>query len=768
MKAQHIVKVKAPRSGSERLELVLDPNWNVTPDTRDEVVEEDDFPYPELTQSSSRHSYHSESTAETDNRSFSRVSRTYSLESDGSFSRTDFESDAYNEMERRGVVCADDMGSIDEEDEMNYKDVEQENYEQEVVEDVNEYYADGADVQAAVENTASSSYSYEEENMQYRINDGACVIKDVDSPDSYDEDPDEQLMSSAMSGTFDDEDQALQQACSPESDVYDEVYEETLRPETPVNKSFRRGVSFDEETLSKQESTRSQERSKTPIRRMPSEDTSVASVGYRVVQTVKQHNLPPVQTQMTPVHLKMRAASPSILREPKYASNASVSSPTEEKENTPRHSKQVQAPAPILSPRVTARKSINDSNRSGSSGQDSVTSPTDSVHSHSSNSAVRRTRSQMNNQPLLTKQQQRRQQLQQQRERLQQQIEEEKRERLRQQQEEEEEEERLRQEEEELELLRQRLEEQRKLELEQEQYREPLQSIDPAEDDVDRNPWSQTKNTIPKLLRSPSGLSRFSEGMRSNRSTAALDGFAIELPKKPKLPWFKSKKQSTNINKTTNEIVMPKSKTKLMKKFFGMKKKGIPVEIGHDDSENAARHPLSTQDLDPEHDEAPLPSILTSHRPMRVHTAAKDWEEESFDRSTISHSSQQSIRSHNSRHSMGSSRSNNFNHARPRPKSPHQQTKLNAHENRNSNPWAGNATNAKTDTSSKIVIHETANANGSIPTNNTTDGAYNLDGAGMPSFKWWTWSQPDETGQQQQDSRYCAMMCVFPPAAADE
>ena len=760
MTGQHIVKVKAPRSGSERLELVLDPNWNVTPDTRDEV-EEDDFPYPELTQSSSRHSYHSESTAETDNRSFSRVSRTYSLESDGSLSRTDFESDAYKEMERRGVVYADGMGSIDEEDEMNYKDVEEENREQEVVEDVdeNEYYTDDADVQAAVGSTASNSYSYEDDDMQYHVNDDACVIKDVGSPDSYDESPEEQLMLSATSGTFD------------ESDVYDEVYEDQSRAETPANKSFRRGVSFDEESLSKQESTRNQERSKTPIRRMPSEDTSVASVGYRVVQTVKQHNLPSVQTNITPVHLKARAASPSILREPKYASNASVSSPPGEQENTPRHSKQMQAPAPMFSPRATNRKTINDSNRSGgSSGQESATSlpETMSVHSRSSNSPVRRPRDQISMQPLMTnQQQQRKQQLQQQRERLRRQIEEEKRERLRQQQEEEEEE-RLRQEEEEQEFLRLRHEEQRRLELEQEQYREPLQSIDPAEDD-DRNPWSTNNDTFPKLLRSPSGLSRFSEGMRSNRSTAALDGFAIEMPKKPKLSWFiKSKKGNDNITKTANEIIRPKSKTKLMKKFFGKKKKNIQQEIGHDDSERAAKHPLSAKDPDPEHVEAPLPSILTSSRPMRVHTAARDRDEESIDQSTVSYNSRQSIRSHNSRHSMGSYRSTNSNCARPRPKSSYQQTTKSPPENLNSNPWAGNVTNAKTETSNKIVIHESVNGNGSIPTDSSPDGAYNLDGAGMPSFKWWTWSQPDETGQQQQDSRYCAMMCVFPPAAVDE
>jgi hypothetical protein len=95
-----------------------------------------------------------------------------------------------------------------------------------------------------------------------------------------------------------------------------------------------------------------------------------------------------------------------------------------------------------------------------------------------------------------------------------------------------------------------------------------------------------------------------------------------------------------------------------------------------------------------------------------------------------------------------------------RPKSPH----YTENEPLKSNPWASNPTNDKAHATSSIVIHDsTANASDSIPTNNKPEGSYNLDGAGMPSFKWWTWSQPDETGKEQTDSRYCAMMCVFPP-----
>lgn len=47
---------------------------------------------------------------------------------------------------------------------------------------------------------------------------------------------------------------------------------------------------------------------------------------------------------------------------------------------------------------------------------------------------------------------------------------------------------------------------------------------------------------------------------------------------------------------------------------------------------------------------------------------------------------------------------------------------------------------------------------------NPPDGSYNMDGSGMPAFKWWTWSQPDDKREQEKESRYCALMCVFPPA----
>jgi hypothetical protein len=803
---RHIVKVKAPRAGSsaERLELVLDPHWNPSPNNDDEDARddnEDEAPYPELTQSWSRHSYHSESTAETDNRSLSKSSllasmqRTYSLESDGSyFSRTDFESDALNkEMERRGHHHNNGVSeSIDEEDELYYGDVEEEHA---CLDDSdenkngllqgknNEYYTNlEKDVSALqsglmlqekeeelhVQNPDSRSYEDEEDTQQYHVNDDACVITDVSSPEEEEE---YRIVGGDMSATFDDDDQQLQGAMSPESDVYDEVSEnvyDEVSETTPANNSkttppFKRGVSFDEESLSRQESTRSQDRSKTPLRRMPSEDTSVTSVGYRVTTTVKQNMAPP------PSIIKQRALSPSILREPKYASSA-ISVASRGKENTPRRKKILgQEPKSILSPR-----GANNNNNTAleqpkalSPTNDSIASPdVASVHSHGSNVAVGRG----------LRQNDQRRQLQQQQQQQQQKREAERQQRLRQlaenkerlhQQQVEQEQERLRRQKEQ--EKKQRLQQQQLAE--EEQYREPLQSIDPIEREQDDDPWFQY-NAIPKLTRSPSGLSRFSEGVRS---TVALDGFSRDnKPQMPKLSWFRSKnKQSVPITTAANEAARPNGKTRLMKKFFGKKKKGNTTDL--DDSEMArdseiGRHPLSSRDPYPEHDQAPLPQILTSDRPMRVHTAGRDWDNESVENHSVySHHSKQPVRSHNSCQWVESSRHDG--NPVPIRRKDSQQPQINNEttmkrqsksDHLKSNPWSGKA-NDKTAGSSSIIVHDST-ATGSAPTNQSPDGAYNIDGAGMPSFKWWTWSQPDEAGEQK-DSRYCAMMCVFPPAA---
>jgi hypothetical protein len=349
-------------------------------------------------------------------------------------------------------------------------------------------------------------------------------------------------------------------------------------------------------------------------------------------------------------------------------------------------------------------------------------------------------------------------------------------------------------------------------------------------------PWLQY-NAIPKLIRSPSGLSRFSEGVRS---TVALDGFSRDdKPKMPKLLWFRSKnKQSAPITTAANEAARPNEngKTKLIENFFGKKKKGNTAKMDLDDSE-MARHPLSPRDPYPEHDQAPLPQILTSDRPMRVHTAGRDWDDESSE----NYYDEQSVRSHNSRQSVESRHDGNLvptreedsqqpqindetamkqqskaDHLKSNPwsgkandetaadsqpqinhetalkqdgKADHlksnplsgksneetagdSQTQIN-HEaalkqeskadHLKSNPWPGKA-NDESAGSSSIIVHDST-ATGSAPTNQTPDGAYNIDGAGMP-FKWWTWSQPNEAGEQK-DSRYCAIMCAFPPAAGE-
>eukprot|EP00956_Cyclotella_meneghiniana_P043996 scaffold296974_cov129-Cyclotella_meneghiniana.AAC.2 len=796
--SKHIVKVKAPRSGSERLELVLDPNWKVTAEEDENRDDDEELSHPELTQSFSRHSYHSESTCETDNRISSRVTRTYSLESDGSLSRTDFESDAYREMERRGVSnlsVQDDMESIDEEDEMMYHDVE----EDEGNADENEYYAglegdvvalqntfsgeqsNSGSAHGIIANPASESYRCEEDGATfYHVNNGACVVKDVSRGcDRHEEEEldDHQVLS------YDDEDQQLS-AMSPESDVYAEVYEDSMKLDTSdaTVKSFRRGVSFDEESLNKQEldkSSRSQDRAKPPLLRMPSEDTSVASVGYRVVTNVKQNNTAPV------LNTNAIALSPSILKEPKYASN--VASPRG-KENAPRRRQPTRGQAPPLapvSPRAIRHKTVGVQPRPLSPTQNSDASPSsvlnaeNSVQSRGSNAAVgisprnnaikkqrwqqqqlqrqrqeeeQRSRQQHEEQTHLavsisprgkaSKQKRRQQQLQQQRT-------EDEREQLRQQQEEEEEEQ-LRQQEEEDRLLQQQY---------NQQQRAPLQAIDQRGTRDDVNPWSQY-NAIPKLARSPSGLSsglsRLSEGMRS---TAALDGFTKESPRKPKISWFRTKKQSRPITTTVNEVARPKSKTKLMKKFFGIQKK-TDADVDKEDS-----------------NDAPLPAILTSDRPMRVHTNKTVWDDETDESvgntSTLSQNSRQSIKSSGSRHSIKSHGSRQTAHSIDSDRSNHRYHVSTRSKNvcntspHNNNPWTNKTTEPMTKANPKITRHDlTAKAKNSIPTNNAPNGAYNLDGAGMPSFKWWTWSQPDESGKQK-ESTYCAMMCVFPPAAEE-
>lgn len=781
--SKHIVKVKAPRSGSERLELVLDPNWKIIPGEDENRDDEELSQHPELTQSLSRHSYHSESTCETDNRISSRITRAYSFESDGNLSRTDFESDAYREMQRKGgsnISVQDDMGSIDEEDDMMYYDVE----EDEGDADENEYHAElegdvvalqntfseeqsNSSTHGIMANTASQSYSYEEDDatFDYHVNNGACLVKDMsrDCNQSEEERDDQQVLS------YDDEDQM-----SPESDVYAEVYEDSMKLDTPVNKSFRRGVSFDEETLIKQELDRSQDRAKAPLRRMPSEDTSVASVGYRVVTTVKQNNMAPIP------NTNARALSPSILKEPRFASN--VTSPRG-KENAPRRRQTTRQQAPPLapaSPRSIRRKTIGVHPRAlptqnFDENPSEVSNVENSVQSRGPNAAVGISPS--NN--TIKKQRWQQQQLQRQREEDEQRLRQQHKEQtniavgisprgkvskqksrqhqqqqqlLLQRRQEEEEEEQFRQQQEEGEHLRQQEEEERLLQQQYNQHqRTPLQAIDQRDTCDDVNPWSQY-NAIPKLARSPSGissgLSRLSEGMRS---TAALDGFAKESLRKPKMSWFRTKKLSRPFTTTANEVARPASKTKLMKKFFGMKKK-------------------SDADVDEEDvNDAPLPAILTSDRPMRVHINKRDWDDEpdeSVDNaSTLSHGSRHSIKSRGSRqsaHSIDSDRSNRPDHVPMRPKnvrntSPH-----------NNNPWINQPTKSKAQSSSKITRHDLiTKANNSIPSNNALDGAYNLDGAGMPSFKWWTWSQPDESGKEQKESTYCAMMCVFPPAAEE-
>lgn len=95
---------------------------------------------------------------------------------------------------------------------------------------------------------------------------------------------------------------------------------------------------------------------------------------------------------------------------------------------------------------------------------------------------------------------------------------------------------------------------------------------------------------------------------------------------------------------------------------------------------------------------------------------------------------------------------------------------------RNHNPWANQEveTNAESPPKSELQQNYNPWANGGTTSashnpfsgdydaKNPPEGSYNLKGAGMPAIKWWTWKQPDEEDAAK-DCRYCALLCMFPP-----
>jgi len=95
---------------------------------------------------------------------------------------------------------------------------------------------------------------------------------------------------------------------------------------------------------------------------------------------------------------------------------------------------------------------------------------------------------------------------------------------------------------------------------------------------------------------------------------------------------------------------------------------------------------------------------------------------------------------------------------------------------RNHNSWANQEveTNAESPPKSQLQLNYNPWANGETTSDshnpfssdydakNPPEGSYNLKGAGMPAIKWWTWKQPDEEDAAK-DCRYCALLCMFPP-----
>eukprot|EP00804_Cyclotella_cryptica_P000488 CCRYP_018524-RA/>CCRYP_018524-RA protein AED:0.30 eAED:0.30 QI:0/-1/0/1/-1/1/1/0/832 len=827
-KNEKIIKVKAPKSGSERLELVLDPNWILTPDDFDDRNDrEDDNSHPDIAHSASNHSNHSASTAETDNRSGSRVNRTFSLESDGSVSRTDFENDVYREMERRGDLYEgeEDYYSMDNQNENRLEDHDDNAYYNDLekhvstlqnslndeserfdgsgntADNVVDSYFKESDANA-ISLRESSDYVDQDSDLQYYVNNGACVIKDavvndeilnndsvdLDGPDD-ELDPQEHQMSSTTSTDFDDEYHEMPSAVSKDFDddrtginlEYDQPVEHGNRG---ANKPLpRRGVSFDEDFLSSSESNKGPDARRTPLRRMLSDDTSVSSVGYRVVTTTSKE-------KMAPVQIRERTTSPSILRQPKYTSNISVSSHGNviDQAQSPKHintgrkkfmnerrmNETVIPPSSnsVFSSQSAKRETVRGEGRASSPTDDSITSPSgvSSDHSHGSNSAVGqlvRTRQKTaRNETFLTEPPtQQRQQYEQ-------------------------------------------------------QQGPQLQPPNPRQQTNDPQPrpqigvpapgvsWGQ--QTVPSIARSHSGLSGYSEGVRS---TAALDGYVEEEPKRRRFFLPRPKKPTRPNTSTVNEISRLSKKIRFMPKLFGRKKKTVIVaEEERRDNLSTMRHPMSPGDPNPELSlqandrDPPIPSVLYRRKSSQRIRSPTDASE----RDNVSVASEPSASSHHSSRSRNSQQSN-FSHALSRSPSPCQQQPPPSFNDDNKNvldkspsglddnPWAKSVPNdtasvrsGSQEASSNIDIApndslltvtqiasvpnnhdenqkndpaETANLpNDSIPNTNPPDGSYNLDGSGMPAFKWWTWSQPDDKSEQGRESRYCALMCVFPPS----
>ncbi|KAL7487834.1 hypothetical protein ACHAW6_013395 [Cyclotella cf. meneghiniana] len=820
-KHEKIIKVKAPKSGSERLELVLDPNWILTPDFGDDRNDrEGEDWHPEIAQSASNHSNHSASTTETDNRSCTRVNRTFSLESDGSASRTDFENDVYAEMERRGELYQEGEEDYYSMDKPKQNPVE--NY------DDDEYYAGLENDVSALQNSLSEESEkfdaadnavddnvepYDEEpdvnanrdcDLQYHVNNGACLIKDaavsdeILTKDSLDlEGPDDEQdlqehhMITSMSRDFDDDDHEM--LCAVSQDFDDDPTDIGLEYDQPLNDNRdynkeppRRGVSFDEDFLSSGESNRSPVARTTPLRRMQSDDTSVSSVGYRVVTTASKEKMEPIQ-------IRTRTTSPSILRQPKYTSNVSVSSngnainhvqspkPTKNTREQVKKEQKMNEPViqsasnSVFSSQSAKRTNVRGERRVSSPTDDSITTPSgvSGVQSHGSNSAIgllaRSKQKTASSQMFAAKPppQQRHQQEQQQRP------------------------------------------QRPPPKPRQNQQTHDLQPR--AQIGVRPHGFSLGQQTIPSIARSHSGLSVYSEGVRS---TAALDGYVEEQPRGKRFSLSRPKKPTRTNASTVNVTTLVSKKTRLVTKLFRLKKKTAfaAEEERGDNFSTMMRHPMSPEDPNPERSlqtnerEPPVPSVLYRRSKSSQRIGMPTATSENDNASIASETSAFSYHSTTHR-----SRQSNLSHVLPRSPPPNQQQPPSSFNNDNrqvlrrstsgvdDNPWSNTAPeeaasvkDRSPEDSSDIDIPpndslstvtqiasmpnnqaenpkkppaETANLpNDSVPNTNPPDGSYNMDGSGMPAFKWWTWSQPDDKREQGKESRYCALMCVFPPA----
>lgn len=766
------IKVKSPKSGSERLELVLDTiesweqpptgvyddrnprhvdgNFDDNPDgydddcaPRDDVngmdfleqqyyYDNDILPCP---------SSHSASTTETDNRSSAdRMNRTWSLDSDG----------VENMVVPSG--CEGDVGVVNSGDE-----------------GLNTAYGDGGDeyIQRSVDESVGALT--EEDAGDF----GAYYAELSESVTALDEED-------SVTATMNDSNHSNES-----SNDLSQTQQQELK---------RKSVSFDEDFL--ESSDRGEAQDTLPemsshdqtkqLRRKPSDDTSVSSVGWKVKTKMKGKDetvdLAPVSTDVearssstnddanasADAHLspaQKGAISPSILREPKYSSVSSVGS-----NGIKSRASQVST-ASVAGSGTSRTSDANGGRQQDTRSQSSVVSVAGSSRAQSSRGGEECASSTVSNASIGRSSNSMQQHYQSQ----------------------------------------------------QPDYSHPQQHQMPSQ----QQHWNQPPtlqppraywdgDSLPAIARSPSGLSGYSEACRS---TAALDGYVTDgAPKRGRgrLISFVPKGLRSDRSKSPMNGMNVKGPKGVMKKLF-RRMSGVHLV---DDTENDQRvgnqasYPLQPRQQT-EYRSGQKPTFDAAgnqtynkrqYQPPRDNTmrrTKKTGIKKIFQRMNISsdntdgyHPQEYSDEEDSRIGKMISPRHHNgarqaracdnetttssftaarrqagqyLNTERDRHTVQQQRRQVPANPLPDHNPWASIPSNAQHPAVSNIVAPTPNNVADNIlpnPTDsnndNIPDGSYNLQGAGMPAIKWWSWSQPDPEDAQK-DCRYCALMCMFPP-----